>query len=531
MRTLPSKSDFIEPHFLPLGKIISHNAERFPNTVAMTLGDRKTTWVDFDKYSNQVANGLLDQGISLGSRVAYLGKTSDVAFQILHGVAKAQAVFTPVNWRLAPPEVAYILEDADVEFLFVSAEFLPLLKRVSDNCAFMKKLVILDADDSNNDNHFLAWRDRYPSATIDIEISTNDVVLQLYTSGTTGRPKGALITQDYVINVGQMWHAEDEDPYDMLPGEEHLNFLPIFHTSGAISGQYLTFARGCGIIIFPEFNPDEVLATIDQKAIPILGAVPAMLQMFLAHPNFSKTDFSNIRYIQYGAAPMPIPLRDKFIELVGCRFCQGYGATESLNISALRPKDHESDSARLLSVGQAMSGVKIKIVNADGQELDTGEVGEIAIKSPVMTTGYWNLPEATAAAFHDGWYLTGDGGYLDDDGYLYLKERIKDLIISGGENIYPSEIENVLYKHPSVESAAVVALADEKWGEVPLAFIVVKNGFDFNQAALKTFVTDNLARYKQPKYYQAIEALPLTASGKILKKDLRELATTLTLEG
>lgn len=527
MRKLPSKSDFIEPHFLPLGQIVSHNAQRFPDTVALTQHDRKTTWTDFDIFSNQVANGLVTEGILAGARVAYLGKTTDTAFQIMHGAAKARAVFTPINWRLAAPEVAYILNDANVEFLFIAQEFLPLLETMPADKSFIKKLVILEQEVSARDNNFQRWRDRQPATPTNIELVGSDVVLQLYTSGTTGRPKGALITQDYVMNVGGLWQAEKEDTYDMLPGEEHLNFMPIFHTSGAISGQYLTFSRGCGIVIFPDFDLEQILTTIDQHAIPVLGAVPTMLQMIQAHPQFQQTDFSNLRYIQYGAAPMPIPLRDSLIEQIGCRFCQGYGATESLNITVLSPNDHLTDSERLLSVGKAMSGVTIKIVDEQRNELPIGEVGEIAIQSPVITAGYWNLPEATAATFADGWYLTGDGGYLDADGYLFLKERIKDLIISGGENIYPSEIENVLYDHPSVESAAVVAVADDKWGEVPLAFVVLNEGHELDRAALQSMVSQNLARYKHPKYYEALDALPLTASGKVLKKDLRKLARTL----
>ena len=445
----------------------------------------------------------------------------------MHGCAKARLVFTPVNWRLAAPEIAYILEDSQAKFLFVAAEFLPLIESIKDPNALADRLVLLNGQAAGDEREFLHWCSQHPSHRPEIEIQAEDIVLQLYTSGTTGRPKGALITQEYVMNAGRMWHAEEEDAYDMRPGEEHLNFMPIFHTSGAVSGQYGTFARGCGIVIFPEFDLEQILDCMDQRAIPMLGGVPTMLQMFLSHPRFREIDFSSLRYIMYCAAPMPIPLRDSLIEHVGCRFCQGYGATESLNISVLRPADHEEDSERLQSVGRPMSGVEIKIVDPEGHELPTGAIGEIAIRSPVMATGYWNLPESTAAAFKDGWYFTGDGGCLDADGYLYLKERIKDLIISGGENVYPAEIENLLYAHPSVESAAVVALADDRWGEVPVAFIVTKEGQSFEPATLQAYVGDNLARYKQPKHYIQIEELPLGGSGKVLKKDLRVQARTL----
>ena len=523
-----SKKDFIEPVFLPLGQIVSFNAERIPEVVALTQTDRETTWAEFERYSNQVANGLIAEGIGEGARIAYLGKTTDDAFQIMHGVAKAGAVFTPINWRLAAPEVVYILEDAEAEFLFVSIDFLPLVEDALGDYGSPKKLVVLDDDDA--DGHQLAyrrWRDAFGADHPGIEIRSDDVVLQLYTSGTTGHPKGALITHEYTMNAVRMLHALEEDIYDMLPGEEYLNCFPIFHGSGAIWGQCPAFARGCGIVIFPDFDPEKIFECIGQRAIPILGSVPTMLHEFLLNPKFTETDFSNLRYIAYGAAPMPVPLRDRLVELVDCRFAQGYGATESLMISLLSPKDHETESERLLSVGQAMPGVEIKIVDSEGRKLPVGEIGEVAIRSPVIAKGYWNLPEATSAAFRDGWYLTGDGGYLDEGGYLFLKERIKDLIISGGENIYPAEIENLLYAHPMVESAAVVALPDEKWGEVPLAFILVKEGASFDADVLRAYVNEKLARYKQPKYYSRIDAMPLNASGKVLKKDLRDLAKAL----
>ena len=522
-----SKSEFIKPHFLPLGQIVTYNAAQCPDNIAMTMDGQTTSWTEFDLYTNQIANGLLKAGIEPADRVAYLGKTTDAAFQIMHGTAKVRGVFTPINWRLAPPEIAYILKDARAKVLFVSEDSLPLINDIVGQSGFPEKMIIVQASACHDENGFQSWRERHSSDPTDCVLLTSDVVLQLYTSGTTGRPKGALITQEYVINAGRMYNELDEDIYDMRPGEEFLNYFPIFHTSGSISSQYAPFSRGCGIIIFPEFDPQKIFECIDQRSIPLIGAVPTMLQAFLSDPTFVKTDFGDVRYIMYGAAPMPIPLRDKLTNLVGCRFAQGYGATESLSISLLSPADHETDSERLKSVGRAMPGVEIKIVDPNGAELPVGEIGEIAVRSPIMAQGYWQLPDATAAAFKDGWYLTGDGGRLDEGGYLFLKERIKDLIISGGENIYPGEVENVLYAHPSINSAAVVAVADKKWGEVPFAFIIIKDGAQFDRDSLQTFVDERLARYKQPKYYECIDALPLNAAGKILKKDLREMAKSL----
>lgn len=520
---VPSKQQYIEPHFLPLGQIVGHNAERFPKVVALTKDERETTWVDFDRYINQVANGLLAAGLNSGARIAYIGKTSDYAFQIMHGVAKARCIFTPVNWRLAPPEVAYILNDACAEFIFVAKEFLSLVEQSTRNNRALKGVVVMESGPGDDQIDFPTWRNDCSSEPVDTEIDSADVVLQLYTSGTTGNPKGALITHDYVMNSAKSYHQLDEDVTDMFAGEEYLNFLPIFHTSGAISGQYPAMTRGCGIVILEDFIPQKIFECISERAIPVIGGVPTMLQAFLSDPQFLQADFSGVRYVMYGAAPIPIPLRDQLERLIGCRFVQGYGATETLSISLLSPEDHLCDSERLKSVGREMPGVEIKIIAPNGDKLGVSEIGEIAVRSPVMAKGYWQLPEASDDAFKDGWYRTGDGGYLDEGGYLFLKERIKDLIISGGENIYPIEIENVLYEHPSVAAAAVVAAPHEKWGEVPFAFIVVKDGKEFDSSELKNFVSTKLAKFKQPKQYAQILELPLTGSGKVLKKDLREI--------
>lgn len=518
--------DFITPTFLPLGEIVSHHAANSPEVVATTQAGSATTWEELEAFSNQVAQGLIAAGIEAGARIGYLGRTTDVAFQIMHGAAKARSIFAPVNFRLAPAEVAYVLSDAQPEFLFVEDAFLPLLDAMEGDGTPKGRIVIAD-EPKHGGEEFRSWRDANSADSVGLEILLDDVVLLLYTSGTTGNPKGALITHEYVINSGKVWYELDEDVLAMRPGEEFLNYMPIFHNSGAVSGHYPAFARGCGIVILPDFDPELVLEHIDTRSIPMVQGVPTLLQMISQHPRAQGADFSNIRYVMYGGAPMPIPLRDRLMDLFGCRFCQGYGATEALSIAVLTPDDHEWVSERLQSVGCAMPGVEIKIVDPEGDEVPTGTVGEIVVCSPTMAVGYLDLPEASAEAFADGWYRTGDGGCLDEDGYVYLKERIKDMIISGGENIYPSEVENVLAAFPSVDAAAVVALPDEKWGEVPVAFVTVRDGERFDADELRTYVGDRLAKYKQPTACHHLDELPMNPSGKVMKKQLRELAAAL----
>ena len=512
----------IKPTFLPLGRISHHNARAHGEVAATTQNGRVISWRQFESFANRVANGIRAFGIPKGQRVVYIGKTTDDAYQILHGAAKAECVFTPVNWRLTAEEVDVILSDANPAAIFVAKEFSSLVSERWENDS-----PVIDLDESE-DSAYRNWRDAQATISQVPKPDLDDIVVQLYTSGTTGAPKGVLWSHQYLVNAAKMLHRADEEVYGMFPGEQFLNFLPIFHVGGVLTAHYHPFVRGCGTVILPDFDPGEIFRQVGGHSIPVLFGVPTMFQLYLEHPQFAEADLSRIRYCAYGAAPMPPKLRDRMNERMSCRFSQIYGATESAIVTELNPEDHLVDSDRMYSVGRALPGVTLRIVDPEGNALPPGEVGEVAVKSPVMFSGYHNRPEATKSAFQDGWYLTGDGGYLDEEGYLFLKDRIKDLIISGGENIYPAEVEAALSRAPGVKSIAVVGVEDEKWGELPVGFVVPSSADDFDLAMLDAYAKEHLARFKMPRFYRLLEELPQNALGKVLKNELRKIARTTT---
>jgi len=299
--------------------------------------------------------------------------------------------------------------------------------------------------------------------------------------------------------------------------------MPCFHISGSGTGLATMFAGG-GAIVLPEYNPTEALDLIEQFNISKIFMVPAAIQIMLNHPRVGEVDFSQLKYITYGASPIPLELMKQAMDVFGCGFIQMYGMTEtSGTITTLNPEDHDvNGNEKMRSVGTPLPGVELKIVDEEGKQVDAHVIGEIATRGPKNMKGYWNMPEATASTIDaEGWLLTGDAGYLDEDGYLYIQDRVKDMIISGGENIYPAEVENAVYSHPAVADVAVIGIPDEKWGEAVKACVVVKTGQTLNEADLIAHTREHIAGYKCPKSIDFIKVLPRNPSGKILRKDLR----------
>lgn len=507
---------------LPFGEIVWHNAANHPDDIAFIEGAQEMTWGYFASRVAQTVAALAAEGLERGSHVAVLGKTRSEMFEILHACALLGLVFTPLNWRLATPEIEFALEDAAVAIVFVGEDAAGLIEGMSHARPGAPK--VIGFDDSLADGvPFETWRADAGSPAVTEPVDPDAPVVQLYTSGTTGTPKGAVLTNRYFLNAGRMMAEQDEEIYAMRPGEILLHYFPIFHIGG-IGTHYHPALRGCGVVLVKDFDPGEIILLLQERPVPLLMGVPTMLRAFLQIPAFRQADFSNIRYCTYGAEPMPTVLREELQKVTGCRFVQYYGMTESAYVTCLDPKDHEGDAPKALSVGRALPGVEIRIIDETGSELPAGETGEIAVRSTVMMERYWNRDDATRSAWIDGWYRSGDGGYLDTDGYLYLRDRIKDMIVSGGENIYPAEIESHLARHESVLAAAVVGVEDEKWGEAAYAFIVLRPGHQLDHTVLTAFLSERIARYKLPKYYEAIAELPLNGTGKILKRVLREQA-------
>jgi acyl-CoA synthetase (AMP-forming)/AMP-acid ligase II len=498
-------------------------AEDRPNNIAFSFEGRDTSFADFERHTNQVANALIAAGVKKGERVCYLGKNSDHYFELFLGATKMGAVVTPIGWRLAPPEIAYIVNDSQAPFLFVGVEFIGAAKEVLKEAKNVRTVIAMEGN-APEWQSFEKWRDAQPATDPRVELTGKDVAIQLYTSGTTGRPKGAMLMHSNFIETQRImqkadlnWNRWDDEDISLIA-------MPVAHIGG--SGWGLNSLRnGVKGIVAREFDPGKVLDFIAQDRVSKIFLVPAAIQIILRDPRARSTDYSRMKTVGYGASPIPLELLREAVEVFGCGFAQMYGMTETTGtIVALPPEDHDmKGSPRMRAAGKPLPTVEIKIVDDAGNTVKTGDVGEIATRSVWNMAGYWNMPEATAKTIDkDGWLRTGDAGYMDEDGYVYIHDRVKDMIITGGENVYPAEVESAIYGHPDVADVAVIGVPDEKWGEAVKAMVVAKPGTKPDPQNIIEWARQRLAGYKTPKSVDFIPALPRNASGKILRRELRE---------
>ncbi|SIO48758.1 long-chain acyl-CoA synthetase [Burkholderia sp. GAS332] len=506
-----------------LGDIARYQAQHRPGAVALSFEGREIDYETFNRHSNQVAHKLLQQGVSKEQRIAYIGKNSDYFYEILFGAAKVGAVMTSIGWRLAPAEMAYMLEDSGAALLFAGPEVEVQVREALQLVRHPVEVVALEPGGLSS-VLFEAWRSQGNPHDVEFRPSEEDVVLQLYTSGTTGRPKGAMLAHRSILSVrraaskaGLNWSAWSTEDISLAA-------MPVFHVGGSVWGIVGLF-HGVKSIVVREFDPSKVLDFIVQHNISKIFMVPSALRIVVNEPRARQVDFSRLRYIVYGSSPMPLDLLRQCMDVFGCGFCQTYGLTETCGtIVYLPPEDHDgSGNQRMRSAGIPMPGVEIKVVDEQGRTLPPGAVGEIMTRSDANMVGYWGMPEATARALDpEGWLRTGDAGYTDEDGYLYISDRIKDMIISGAENIYPAEVENVIYGHPAVADVAVIGVPDDKWGEAVKAVVVLHPGAAADASEIIAFAKSRIASFKAPKSVDFIDALPRNAAGKILRRELRE---------
>jgi acyl-CoA synthetase (AMP-forming)/AMP-acid ligase II len=463
---------------------------------------------------------LRASGVDHGDRVAILDKNSIEYVEQMYAAARLGAAQVPVNYRLAPDEVAFIVNNAQAKVFIVGPEFVPLLDAIAGKLEHTKLLVVIGgAGHAHTD--YATWVDSYDVTPVEASTATADCFVQLYSSGTTGLPKGVMLTHDnfnaVLPRLRDLWEL-DADTVLMVA-------MPMYHIAGSALS---TCALSLGItgVIMREPDPAAIVQAIEEHRVTVVFLVPVLL-LFLQHiPQAKTADLSSLRLLLYGASPISDDvLRGALRLLPHTAFMQVYGLTETTGaITMLPPEDHDPDGPhahRLRSAGLPNAGTELKIIDpATGEELPTGQVGEILSRTAQNMKGYWGLPQATAdTLLPGGWLRTGDVGYLDADGYLYIHDRVKDMIISGGENIYPAEVENVLMSHPAVADCAVIGVPDDKWGETPKA-LVVKTG-DLTEQQLIDYCRDRLAHFKCPTSIEWRDEILRNPTGKVLKRELR----------
>ena len=511
------------PEIVTMGDVPRFHARERPDVTALVFGDEAISYRDFDIRCSRIANGLHKLGVSPGDRIAWIGKNSAAYFELLFGGAKAGAVMVPISWRLAPMEIDYILQDGKIKAIFVDEEFRGLIARAPTAAA--TPTIYMEGSDA-----FAAWRDAQSSVDPMSPVSTGDVFIQLYTSGTTGHPKGVQLPHGnfFVIEKTRAAHGfPDQELFEWNtwgPEDVGIVTMPCFHISGTGWGVVGLYA-GAKNVVLREFTPQAVLSGLNDHRGTKIILVPTAIQMLMDHPDCAKADFSALKYMCYGASPIPLEILKRAVQMFQCEFVQMYGLTETTGaVTFLPAHDHEiGGNERMRSAGRAVYGVELAILDSDGVKVEPGVVGEICVRTPTIMAGYWGMPEETQKTIDaNGWFHTGDAGYLDADGYVFIKDRIKDMIVSGGVNIYPAEIENALYAHEGIAEAAVIGVPDTKWGESVKAFVVLSPGANASADSIINFCRERIAGYKIPRSIEFMSQLPRNASGKVLKTELRK---------
>jgi acyl-CoA synthetase (AMP-forming)/AMP-acid ligase II len=491
-----------------------------PNKIALIEGSTSRTYAQLEEASNRLANRLIRNGVKQGSPIGFFGKNAIEVFEIWFGAVKAGCALAAFNWRCSVDELVVILDDAQTPLVFVSAEFLDTMSQVRSRCREHFEIVPFGPG-SGNGGGLGAWLNDAPTTNPHLSHAPTDTILLSYTSGTTGQPKGVMAAAEafsYSFLCGALEPAMAWRDDDIM-----LMSMPNFHLAGSWVS-IAAFYHGATLSILPAFDPAGFMEVLRRDRPTIAPIVPAAIQFLLNMPNVGPADFESLRTVMYFGSPISPELARRAIATFGCEFHQFYGATEAWFLTILHHREHIGDHpARLASCGTPLPLVSIRIADADGADVGPGVIGEVLVRTPMIFSGYWNKPNATSEALRDGWYHTGDLAQRDEDGFLYIVDRAKDMIISGGENIYSTEIELALQKLPGVRMCAVIGLPDEKWGERVVALIIRDPAVELTSEAVIAHCQGLIARYKAPKQVEFLDAFPVTPTGKVKKGSLRAL--------
>jgi fatty-acyl-CoA synthase len=495
------------------GEWVYKHSYRRPRATAVVVDDKRLTYAELNARVNRLAHALVGVGVGRGDRVAALMFNSNEYMEVALALGKLGAILVPLNYRLAPPELEYILNDSGARVLIYGHEFSYLYDALRQNLGVEKYICV-----GGEPVEPIAEYEGMLAASSESEPEIaptcfDDPLIVMYTSGTTGKPKGAILTHGNVLfaSLNALQHGGIEGAI--------LICVPMFHVAGITSQALPTIYRGQTIVFQRYFDPEYALQLIERERVRASLMVPAILLFMSQVPDFRGYDLTSIENLFVGGAPCPVPIIHTYHER-GVKIRQGFGMTESSGTGiVLDPEDAER---KVGSCGRPMVHCNARVWDEAGNDTAPGQVGELMLKGPVITKGYWNLPEQTAASFTDGWFHTGDLAKLDDEGYFYIVERKKDMLITGGENVYPAEVEEVIMAHPKVAEVGVIGVSDQKWGESVRAIVVALPGEMLTAPEIQEFCSGKLARYKIPKSVVFVDELPRNPAGKILKRVLRE---------
>jgi fatty-acyl-CoA synthase len=493
---------------------LERRADISPSKAAVIDGERSFSYLDLRDRVAAIAGGLRALGVRKGDRLAILSVNRAEYVESLFAAARLGAIAVPLNWRLTAAELAFQVGDSEPLLLLADPTLRALMDalRAQPEARTLERVVAFEGEGGLEGAHSYEDLTRHPAA--EAEGRFDDPWLILYTSGTTGRPKGAVLTQGT-----QFWNSINiGDAIGLTSADVTLNMMPMFHSGGIGLYTFPTIHHGGTAVLARQFEPEATVRLIEHWGVTAMLAVPAIYLMLLQHEAFQRADLSRVRFA-CGGAPCPLTIIEAFRDR-RLLFQQGFGLTETAPTCTLVPA---ADAFRKAgSAGKATLHVEVRVVDEEGRDVPPGEVGEVWTRGPNLFSGYWRRPDATAEALAGGWFHTGDLARRDEEGFLYIVDRKKDMLISGGENVYPAEVEDVLYRHPAVAEAAVIGVPHERWGEVPKAIVVRKSGVTLTAEELIAFCDGKLARYKIPKSVAFVETLPRNAAGKVLKRILRE---------